>query len=49
MRDHENLKLALIIFDPPEEADKSELIRLEPKTLVAADQSFNVFTLPMVD
>jgi predicted glutamine amidotransferase len=47
VRDHENLKLALIVFDPPEEADKSELTKLEPKTLVAADQSFNVFTLPM--
>ncbi|MFH2009162.1 MAG: class II glutamine amidotransferase [bacterium] len=47
-RDHDNLKLALILTNPPDHADLRDLTRQEPKTLVAADQSFNVFTLPMV-
>lgn len=46
-RDHDNLKFALLIFDPPEGTGTDGLTRTDPRTLVAADESFNVFTLPM--
>jgi glutamine amidotransferase len=48
-RDHENLKCTLMLMDPPDGVSLTDLQRVDPKTLVAADQGFEVFTMPMTD
>lgn len=47
--DHENVKLALLLTDPPEDQDISAFTRVDPRTILLADQSYTVHSLPLVD
>ena len=47
--DHDNVKLVLVLTDPPADADLSAFTRVDPRTILLADQTYTVHTLPLVD
>jgi predicted glutamine amidotransferase len=47
-QDHENLKFTLLLLDPPDNANLIGFRHEEPQTIVATDQTYQIFTLPLV-